>query len=70
MKQESDDSMPNAYDDNKKAKQKVKDEGFEDEIVESDIEFEGEVIEPDNDPPQKVFAKMARLSLLTYTSFI
>ncbi|ONK61313.1 uncharacterized protein A4U43_C08F28420 [Asparagus officinalis] len=54
VKQESDDSMPNAYDDNKKAKEKVKDEGFEDEIVESDIEFEGEVIEPDNDPPQKM----------------
>lgn len=26
----------------------------EDEIVESDIEFEGETVEPDNDPPQKV----------------
>lgn len=27
----------------------------EDEIIESDIELEGEVVEPDNDPPQKVF---------------
>lgn len=26
----------------------------EDEIIESDIEFEGETVEPDNDPPQKV----------------
>lgn len=30
------------------------DEGEEDEIVESDIELEGETLEPDNDPPQKV----------------
>lgn len=27
---------------------------FEDEIMESDIELEGEAVEPDNDPPQKV----------------
>lgn len=26
----------------------------EDEIIESDIELEGETVEPDNDPPQKV----------------
>lgn len=26
----------------------------EDEIVESDIELEGDTVEPDNDPPQKV----------------
>ena len=26
----------------------------EDEIVESDVELEGETVEPDNDPPQKV----------------
>ncbi|KAK4761586.1 hypothetical protein SAY87_029470 [Trapa incisa] len=26
----------------------------EDEIIESDIEFEGETVEPDNDPPQKM----------------
>lgn len=26
----------------------------EDEIIESDIELEGEIVEPDNDPPQKV----------------
>uniref|UniRef100_A0A0D9XDI3 TPR repeat-containing thioredoxin TDX n=1 Tax=Leersia perrieri TaxID=77586 RepID=A0A0D9XDI3_9ORYZ len=28
--------------------------GFEDEIIESDIELEGEVVVPDNDPPQKM----------------
>ena len=27
----------------------------EDEIIESDVELEGEIVEPDNDPPQKVF---------------
>ena len=26
----------------------------EDEIIESDIELEGDMVEPDNDPPQKV----------------
>ncbi|CAL5339540.1 unnamed protein product [Camellia sinensis] len=26
----------------------------ESEIVESDLEFEGETVEPDNDPPQKM----------------
>lgn len=26
----------------------------EDEIIESDIELEGDIVEPDNDPPQKV----------------
>lgn len=31
------------------------DEGEEDEIIESDLELEGETVEPDNDPPQKVF---------------
>ena len=32
----------------------VAESSFEDEIMESDIEFEGEVVEPDNDLPQKV----------------
>lgn len=27
----------------------------EDEIIESDVELEGETVEPDNDPPQKVY---------------
>lgn len=27
----------------------------EEEIVESDVELEGETVEPDNDPPQKVY---------------
>jgi len=31
------------------------DEVEEDEIVESDVELEGETVEPDCDPPQKVF---------------
>ena len=26
----------------------------EDEIMESDVELEGDIVEPDNDPPQKV----------------
>ncbi|KAK1404751.1 putative vacuolar protein sorting-associated protein 16-like [Heracleum sosnowskyi] len=30
----------------------------EEELIESDIEFEGETVEPDNDPPQKVFCLM------------
>lgn len=28
----------------------------EDEIIESDIELEGDTVEPDNDPPQKVLS--------------
>ncbi|XP_006660611.1 TPR repeat-containing thioredoxin TDX [Oryza brachyantha] len=35
---------------------------FEDEIVESDIELEGEVVEPDNDPPQKMGDPSAEVS--------
>lgn len=34
--------------------EKVGENSFEDEIMESDIELEGEVFEPDNDPPQKM----------------
>nr|DAD18600.1 TPA_asm: hypothetical protein HUJ06_020063 [Nelumbo nucifera] len=30
------------------------DEGYESELIESDIELEGETLEPDNDPPQKM----------------
>lgn len=34
------------------------DDKFEDDIVESDIEFDNtDVVEPDNDPPQKVCGK-------------
>lgn len=29
---------------------------LDDDIVESDIELEGETVEPDNDPPQKVWS--------------
>jgi hypothetical protein len=35
--------------------EKVKvEEVEEDEIIESDVELEGETVEPDDDPPQKV----------------
>eukprot|EP00262_Sarcandra_glabra_P007659 TRINITY_DN2055_c0_g3_i2.p1 TRINITY_DN2055_c0_g3~~TRINITY_DN2055_c0_g3_i2.p1 ORF type:complete len:448 (+),score=106.28 TRINITY_DN2055_c0_g3_i2:881-2224(+) len=33
---------------------KHKDDDIEDDIVESDIELDGEIVEPDNDPPQKM----------------
>jgi hypothetical protein len=33
---------------------KAGESSFDDEIMESDIELEGEVVEPDNDLPQKV----------------
>lgn len=36
------------------AKPKVEEEEEEEEIVESDVELEGDTVEPDNDPPQKV----------------
>ncbi|KAL6001435.1 hypothetical protein ACLOJK_007173 [Asimina triloba] len=34
--------------------EKDKEDSAEDEIIESDIELEGEVVEPDNDPPQQM----------------
>ena len=37
----------------------------EDEIIESDIEIEGEIVEPDNDPPQKVFFCLLSMPALT-----
>lgn len=54
MKKESDDSMPDTFCDAKKIEQKIEDEDVENEIVESDLELDGEVVEPDNDPPQKM----------------
>jgi hypothetical protein len=33
---------------------KAGESSFDDDIMESDIELEGEVVEPDNDLPQKV----------------
>lgn len=51
--EESDDDMA----DNEGAQGKAHEEEEEeedDEIIESDIELEGETVEPDNDPPQKV----------------
>lgn len=64
MKKECYACMPDANCDNKKAKQKVEVEDVENEIVESDLEFDGEVIEPDNDPPQKVASKEILYSLI------
>lgn len=31
----------------------------EEEIVESDLELEGDIVEPDNEPPQKVSFRLA-----------
>ncbi|KAL8172455.1 hypothetical protein V2J09_024259 [Rumex salicifolius] len=45
--EESDDEMP-------EARTPQFEEEEEDEILESDIELEGETVEPDNDPPQKM----------------
>ncbi|KAK4260455.1 hypothetical protein QN277_003563 [Acacia crassicarpa] len=41
-------------DDIEELQRKVDEEEDEDEIIESDIELEGETVEPDNDPPQKM----------------
>ncbi|KAJ4955084.1 hypothetical protein NE237_011867 [Protea cynaroides] len=30
------------------------DDGYESDIIESDVELEGDIVEPDNDPPQKM----------------
>lgn len=35
--------------------EEVVEEEEEEEIVESDVELEGDIVEPDNDPPQKVY---------------
>jgi hypothetical protein len=47
---ESDDDI----EDVEEEKVKVEEEVEEDEIIESDVELEGETVEPDDDPPQKV----------------
>ena len=44
MEEESDDDMEETEE--------------EDEIVESDVELEGDTVEPDNDPPQKVVSNI------------
>lgn len=49
--EESDDDMADMDGGKGNADEEVE----EDEIVESDIELEGETVEPDSDPPQKVF---------------
>lgn len=51
VEEESDDDM----EETEEPKPKVEvEEEEEDEIVESDVELEGDTVEPDNDPPQKV----------------
>lgn len=39
---------------------KVEEEEEEDEIIESDMELEGETVEPDDEPPQKVFSPLTQ----------
>lgn len=51
--EESEDEM----EDNERAETTVEEEEEEDEIIESDIELEGETVEPDNDATQKVLLK-------------
>lgn len=47
--EESDDDMADA-----EAAQVHVEEEEEDEIIESDVELEGDTVKPDNEPPQKV----------------
>ncbi|PKU68669.1 TPR repeat-containing thioredoxin TDX [Dendrobium catenatum] len=54
VKQESGGMPSTEFGDGNKPKQKTEDDDDEDEIVESDIELEGEVVEPDDDSPQKM----------------
>ncbi|XP_064971966.1 TPR repeat-containing thioredoxin TDX-like isoform X1 [Musa acuminata AAA Group] len=56
MKGENDDEMTKAAPDSvdKKPYQKPEDAAIEDEIIESDMELDGELVEPDNGPPQKM----------------
>lgn len=51
MEEDSDDDMEETQE--PKPTVEVEEEE-EDEIVESDVELEGDTVEPDNDPPQKV----------------
>ncbi|XP_077236060.1 tetraticopeptide domain-containing thioredoxin [Tasmannia lanceolata] len=54
MLDDSDDDTEDVYADAEQPKQKTEDDDMEDDIVESDIELDGEVVKPDNDPPQKM----------------
>jgi suppressor of tumorigenicity protein 13 len=49
--EESDDDMADIDGGKGNADEEVE----EDDILESDIDLEGETVEPDSDPPQKVF---------------
>lgn len=42
----------------------------ESEIIESDIELEGETVEPDNDPPQKVLLTHTTPFLINFKFYI
>lgn len=45
--------------------EKVKvEEVVEDEIIESDVELEGDTVEPDDDPPQKVLFLISENKLI------
>ena len=46
MVEESDEEMADLQD--------PQEEGDDSDIVESDVELEGDTVDPDNDPPQKV----------------
>ncbi|KAL1371316.1 hypothetical protein HN51_001527 [Arachis hypogaea] len=50
---ESDDDFEDAGDEEQPKVDEVEEEE-DDEIIESDVELEGETVEPDNDPPQKM----------------
>ena len=54
MEEESDDDDMEETEDPKPKVEEEEEEEEEDEIVESDVELEGDTVEPDNDPPQKV----------------
>ncbi|KAA3475897.1 FAM10 family protein isoform X1 [Gossypium australe] len=45
--------------------EKVNLEEEEEEIIESDIELEGDVVEPDNDPPQKIGSHLTIVQLIS-----
>ncbi|OVA19536.1 Heat shock chaperonin-binding [Macleaya cordata] len=52
---ESDEDIEDVEDEDSHSTKPAEDQGYEsDEIVESDIELEGDVVEPDNDPLQKM----------------
>jgi len=62
---ESDDDIEDVAEEQEKVE-----EVEEDEIIESDVELEGETCEPDDDPPQKVlFCFAFRINIITLIDF-